>query len=1067
MFTVKQSLVRGGVFTLLLAACCMPARGAINILFVTTNNGSLTALESGRKSMLESWGYTINTIWDGAPQATFNTAFTNNRAVYLPDEATATEIAYKLREATIGIVSEHPGLADELGFCSGAATTSTSSTINVVNNSHYVTSVFATGNLSLGSGSYSVVNMGGTTASGGQVLATVGGNNSVVAIETGATLANTYNSSNVAFGRRVQFPLPISVNDGSSFSANTYTVQSRMLWWAAGLDRALVAHWKLDETSGTVATDASGFAHNGTYTGSPTLGAAAPRRFGAYFASDGKYVTAPASTLLNALGTSNADFSVTFWVKPNGTTGGWRPLFHKGNADTQRGPGLWLNPGNNRLHFRLSTTANWNEGADAITNLPDSTWSHIACVKAGNKWRCYINGVLDTEFTLSAGTIGNNGPVYFGDDPWYSGSKTSMDDVRIYNGALTNAEVINQYGLVGRWKLDETAGTTAADSSNAGNVGTYTNGPLLNQPGIRDAAASFDAVDDYIGIADSASLKATDSITMAAWIRPTASTNIDRMIVNKEGEFEVALTATNEIEWAFANTSPGWNWHLTGKFVPNDTWSHVVVTYDGVEVKTYLNGALVETFAASGNIGDAHPTLNELRIGGRSNSPSGKNFAGSIDDVYVFTRGISAVDVANLYGLIGHWKFAEGSGTAAADSSGLANAATLSGGATWETDCAGNTALQTNGAGGIAQTNASFLPPSEGTVAFWMRAAGTPSTIRRLMGVNGEWEIRQIPGGTLSFDMGGSPYAGNELFSTLDPVDTNGKWYHIAAVFNDVDNSYSVYINGQLRTSGISPVDLIPQAGGILSFGTRTGTAEYWLGALRDVRVYNRRLKAAEIAELQGLIGHWKLDESSGALAADSSGLGRNGTVVGTPTWAAGKINNAIQLNGTNRIEVNSLLGSPKNVTIAAWANLTAPDSGGGEIASIGDYFSVRLNDGSSTRAFFYNGSAWVYATATQTFTGSGWHHFAGVFSDDQNTCKLYIDGVEAASVSTTVTIPYTGLGTKTVIGAHGNGQTNFDFGGKLDDVRIYNRALCPAEIQEIKGSSFGGVKIIKWVEIQ
>ena len=463
----------------------------------------------------------------------------------------------------------------------------------------------------------------------------------------------------------------------------------------------------------------------------------------------------------------------------------------------------------------------------------------------------------------------------------------------------------------------------------------------------------------------------------------------------------------------------------------------------------------------------SHPGLNELRIGGRSNNPSGKNFAGLIDDVYVYTRGVSAVEIANMYGLIGHWKFAEGSGTAAADSSGLANSATLSGGATWEGDCAGNNALRTNGAGGIAQTNTAFQPPSEGTVAFWMRGAGTPVAIGRVMGVNGDWEIRQLPGGTLSFDMGASPYVGNEPFSTLDPVDTNGKWYHIAAVFNDVDNSYSVYINGQLRTSGISPVDLIPQTAGILSFGVRTGTSEYWLGALRDVRVYNRRLGAAEIAELSGLVGQWKFDETSGTMAADSSGLGRNGTVIGTPTWVPGKFNNAIQLDGTNRVEINSLMNSPKNVTLAGWANLVAGDSAGAEIVSIGDYISLRLNDGGVSEVLFYNGSTWVAVSASQTFAGAGWHHFAGVFNDDQNVCKLYIDGLEVASASTAVTLPYSGAGTKTVIGAHGNGGATADFNGKLDDVRIYNRALCPAEITSLSAGGFGGVKIIKWFEIQ
>jgi hypothetical protein len=152
-------------------------------------------------------------------------------------------------------------------------------------------------------------------------------------------------------------------------------------------------------------------------------------------------VIVPASGTLNALGASNGDFCVAFWLKPSTAPGGWRPLLHKGAADMERGPGLWLNPGNNRVHFKVSTTSNSNEGADSASNLLTNAWSHIACVKAGNKWRCYINGALDTEFTLVGTTTGNNGPLYLGDDAWYAGSNVYMDDVRVYNRALCPTEV--------------------------------------------------------------------------------------------------------------------------------------------------------------------------------------------------------------------------------------------------------------------------------------------------------------------------------------------------------------------------------------------------------------------------------------------------------------------------------------------------------------------------------------------------------------------------------------------------------------------------------------------------
>ena len=130
-----------------------------------------------------------------------------------------------------------------------------------------------------------------------------------------------------------------------------------------------------------------------------------------------------------------------FWVKPGTAPGDWRPLLHKGGANFDRGPGIWLNQTGNRIHFRNSTTASNNEGTDSVASLVTNAWSHVACVKAGNKWRCYINAVLDTEFTLSGNTIGNNGPLYLGDDPWYAGSNVYMDEVQIYNCALCPTEI--------------------------------------------------------------------------------------------------------------------------------------------------------------------------------------------------------------------------------------------------------------------------------------------------------------------------------------------------------------------------------------------------------------------------------------------------------------------------------------------------------------------------------------------------------------------------------------------------------------------------------------------------
>ncbi len=829
-----------------------------------------------------------------------------------------------------------------------------------------------------------------------------------------------------------------------------------------------IAWYRLDETSGTSAADSSGNGNTGVYAGNPTLGTTAVRRFGVYFGGDGKYLQAPAAATLNSLGVGNADFSVAFWVKPNALTGGWRPLLHKGGVDAERGPGIWLQPGNNRVHFRVSTTAGWNEGGDSATALPDGVWSHLAFVKAGDKWRCYINGLLDSEVTLAGATTGDAGPLYLGDDPWYGGSQSSLDDVRLFDGALTLPEIQALVGVVGHWKFDEASGTVAADSTNTGNAGTHVGSPAVGQSGIVDAAVIFDGVNDYTSVPESASLVASDSVAFSAWIRPTASANSDRMILNKEGEYEVALTTAGEIKWAIANTSPGWAWHLTGVFVPDEKWSHLVVTYDGAEAKTYLNGLLVETYAASGTIGDAHPTLNELRIGGRSNSPSGKYFSGKIDDVHVFTRAVSATEAANLHGLVGHWRFAEGAG-AAADSTAFANNAALSGSASWTNNGLGDVALYCNGAGGIAATTTAFSPPSVGTVAFWMRASGPLSAQTRLFGLGGDWEARQAVDGTISFDLGASPFVGNEPFKT-DVVDENNRWYHIAVTFDANDESYKVFVDGELQASGTSPVNLIPQSPAILSFGTRTGSSEYWKGALRDFRVYNRKLSQAEVYELYGLVGWYKLNETSGSVAADSTGLGRDGVYVGMPTLGAtsngyAPLGTAVDFNGANYVQVSGLYDKSSSASLLAWVRLDASDANGADLVSLGDHFVLRLQNGvPGVLTNCYNGSSWTTVSASPMMQGTGWHHVAAVLYRS-GLLSLYVDGVEVGSAAAGP-ISYAALGANTRIAAHANGSIDYDLDGAVDDVRIFNRAMLPEDVYRIyRGSRTNGVRITAWSE--
>ena len=196
--------------------------------------------------------------------------------------------------------------------------------------------------------------------------------------------------------------------------------------------------------------------------------------------------------------------------------------------------------------------------------------------------------------------------------------------------------------------------------------------------------------------------------------------------------------------------------------------------------------------------------------------------------------------------------------------------------------------------------------------------------------------------------------------------------------------------------------------------------------------------------------GYYTFDDT-GNLGNDSSQGANHGTVNGAMTNSDATRGNVLEFDGTNdNVEITGLMGSPADVTLAAWVNL---DSGAsdGEIISIGDYVAIRADEsgGEGVQAFFYDGSTWHNLDSGTYISGTGWHHVAYIFDDTSNTQTLYIDGIVVATGSRTESITYSGQGSNTFIGQHGN-ATSYNFDGKIDDARIFDRVLTTSEIQSL-----------------
>jgi len=207
-------------------------------------------------------------------------------------------------------------------------------------------------------------------------------------------------------------------------------------------------------------------------------------------------------------------------------------------------------------------------------------------------------------------------------------------------------------------------------------------------------------------------------------------------------------------------------------------------------------------------------------------------------------------------------------------------------------------------------------------------------------------------------------------------------------------------------------------------------------------------------AELAGLIGWWKFDETAGNTAADSSGCHHNGTLVGNAKWAKGKTGGAIDLDGHGsfvRIAGKAAFDMADQTTIACWVNIHSVPVEWMAIVTKGDS-AWRLSTDHQERKFHmsvndYNHNdveAISLHGATEVNVGE-WHQVAGVY--DGKVMKLYVDGKLDA------TKPWAGGIAKNnsdVLVGENVEQPNRCFDGLIGDVRIYNYALSESEIKAL-----------------
>ena len=686
--------------------------------------------------------------------------------------------------------------------------------------------------------------------------------------------------------------------------------------------------------------------------------------------------------------------------------------------------------------------------------------------------------------------------------------------VAVFGAQTAHASVIqmtpNNIGLVGYWSFNEGTSTIAHDYSGNGNTGTLsTTGSTLPQwvPGKFGDALLF-SHSAQSNVLTTLTTQLTD-FTACAWFNPQNTTNNFERIIDKAYDNGFWLghnqAAANEWGGGIEQTSSPYGLYVT--LSPN-VWHYLCMSRSGTTQTVNADGgAQIVTQTVSGSAVDTTP----VRIGTSYNTPSADTFNGSIDEVRIYNRALSATEVAGLYqsglakintsqspgtlsqGLVGWWTMdgadtVWSSATAGSelDHSGNGNTGTLTNMNQSTSPTVGKVgqALSFDG-NSYVQMGQVTSAAHTGTVSAWVNFTAIESW--GFIAGNANWQ-NDINGYGLSLHGATAGFRGEidngsgqlGLINTTNSNYNDGKWHLV--VFSWDGSNLNMYVDGASAASPVSySGDPVVNVNNFSVGNPPSGNSYYFMGSIDDVRIYDRALSASEIEQLynlgagthvntssanlqngssvaNGLVGYWTFDGSdiSGSTVYDLSGNGNNGTNNGA-TATIGKLGQALSFDGsTNYVDTGITSETPfSNTTfaISAW---------------------IKCHNGCYNGSFFagkwgYDSGFWMAPDSMQLKTSNcerdsdgvinvydnNWHLITWVVTTDTgsaggNILHLYQDGVlhDGSSLNCS-TYTYTpATGHSLTIGGRLNTGHQVYFDGSIDDFRVYDRALSASEVQ-------------------
>ena len=531
--------------------------------------------------------------------------------------------------------------------------------------------------------------------------------------------------------------------------------------------------------------------------------------------------------------------------------------------------------------------------------------------------------------------------------------------------------------------------------------------------GTSGAALAFNSQNQVVTVPDAASLDINSEITIELWCKPESVSGWDVFVMKAAGGSWAGGYVLSSYNGVLDFDPTGWTGPTSTNFhIPLNQWTHIAASYDGTTSKVYINGSLYATGTAFGSI----PVNNyNLSIGGDLGYSS-YSFDGQMDEVRVWNRVLSEAEIQSnmnceiqtgVTGLVANYHFNEG----------------IAGGD--NTNPPVNTLPDDSGLGNNGTLRNFQLT---GTETNWVAPGGVVSDVACDITPNPEMDV--MGGSSLvSIVNGDNSPSGIDgtNFGTREENTTTDKTFTIRNIGGATLNlTGSPIVELIDNTSGFFSIQTQPAANAIASGGGNlTFVVRY---APTSLGTHTARVRIANDDSDEGpytftVYGAADVIEPGAALALNN----RNSEFVVVPDDASLDIASAITIEFW--INLDNYTGYDAYVMKAnagSWTN------GYGMVSS-----------GSGQQLYFIpQGWSNIHNTGYTLPLGQ-WTHVAGTY--DGTTSKVYINGALVSTKSMSGPIPVNNI----PLGIGGDvGVPYYGTDGRMDEVRIWNRALSLSEIQ-------------------